>query len=193
MTPERDDGPSLQQYVETRFNLLTESLKDLAAAQSSALGSAIEALKAAHTAADIRYQQRFDAQKEALMAALEATKEAAEAAQTAASAAVAKAEAAGDKRYESLNELRQVVNDVVGTMLPKAEAASRFEGIAEKFDAVNKTISMLENRFNLREGETSGNRRTRDDTKSYLSIIITVVLLLLAVLTFIYARFGIRG
>lgn len=191
MTPIQSDsdGPSLQQYVETRFNLLTESLKDLAASQSGALGSAIEALKAALVAADLRYQQRFEAQSEALTAALQTAKEAVQTAQANADRAVAKAEMAADKRFEALNELRQVVNDVMTLMMPKAEATTRFDAVGEKIDALAKRIDEVNNRFNLMAGEDTGNRRMKDDTKNYFAIVIAIVVALLALATF-YMRFG---
>lgn len=196
-----DDGPSLQTYVETRFNLLTESLKDLAASQASALGSAIEAAKASQAAADLRYEQRFIAQGDALSAAflsqqvamktaLEAAKEAVQAAQANADRAVSKSEAAADKRFESLNELRQTVNDVMALMMPKAEATNRFDAVGEKLDAINKRIDEVANRFNLMAGEHKGDRRTKDDVRSYVAVGVSILFLLLALATFIYARFN---
>lgn len=185
-----NDGPTLQTYVETRFNLLTESLKDLAQAQAGALGAAIEALKGSLSAADLRYQQRFEAQSDALTAALQAAKEAVQAAQAGADRAVAKAEGAADKRFESLNELRQLVNDVVALMMPKSEATNRFDAISEKLEAMTKRIDEVNNRFNLMAGETSGNRRTKDDTRLYVGVGVSILFLLLAFASFIYARFG---
>lgn len=189
MAASRDDGPSLQTYVETRFNLLTRAIEDSSAAQGSALGSSIEAMKQALAAADLRYQQRFDAQADALAAAflsqqtamktaLESAKEAVNAALAAADRAVLKAELAADKRFEALNELRQMLNDMLTSLMPRKETEERFVAMTEKIDATNARIGALENRANTAAGETSGNRRTKDDTKGLIAVGISVVSLL---------------
>lgn len=190
MTPPDDGLERFRTYVETRFNLLIESIKDASASQAGALGAAIEALKAALAAADLRYEQRFNAQTEALSAAFLNQQLAMKTALEAAKEAVLKAELAADKRFESLNELRQMVNDVVGTMMPKAEAHNRFEAISEKLDAINKRIDELNNRFERVSGISDGNRRTKDDTRLYIGLAATLVLLGLGIATFIYARFN---
>ena len=73
-------GPSLETYVETRFNLLTTAVEgklrahDMALlafvdAQKTALEAAKAVAQAAFIAQDLRYQQRFEAQSDALAAA----------------------------------------------------------------------------------------------------------------------------
>lgn len=198
MTP-TPDGPSLATYVETRFNLLTEAIKDASASQASALGSSIEAMKQALAAADLRYQQRFDAQADALAAAfmsqqvamktaLEAAKEAVNAALAAADRAGLKSETAADKRFEALNELRQMLNDMITSLMPRKETEERFVAITEKIDTTNARIGSLENRANMIAGETTGDRRSKDNTKAIISVGISIVLMLLALIGFIWSK-----
>lgn len=193
------DSPSLSTYLETRLNLLTEQIKDSAAAQASALGSSIEAMKQALTAADLRYQQRFAAQGEALQAAflsqqvamktaLEAAKEAVNAALAAADRAVLKAELAADKRFEALNELRQMLNDTMKILMTRTEVHQMVGAVAEKGEALSKRVDGIEGRLNLQAGEASGNRRTKDDTRAYVAVGISLVLVALAIATFFIAR-----
>jgi hypothetical protein len=205
-----NDGPSLETYIETRFNLLSKAVEDSAASQASALGASIEAAKsalaavnaaaaAALAAADIRYQQRFEAQSDALQAAflsqqtamktaLDAAKEAVNAALAAADRAVLKAELAADKRFEALNELRQMLNDTLVKLLPRTEATQQFNALDEKIQAANHRVDLVEGRSNIAAGETTGNRRMKDDTRLYLGLGISVVLVLIAIASFIFAR-----
>jgi hypothetical protein len=193
------DGPKLETYIETRFNLLQEALKESAAAQTSALGASIEAVKQAFAAADLRYQQRFDAQADALAAAflsqqtamktaLESAKEAVNAALAAADRAVLKAELAADKRFEALNELRQMLNDTLKILMTRAEVTQLVASAVEKIDLSSKRLDAVDARLNLLAGETSGNRRTKDDTKAYIAIGISVLLAILTIATFVIAR-----
>ena len=94
--PSSQDGPSLDQYLETRLNLITEQIKE------------------SNAASDKRYEQRFEAsqkaldlgfagQKAAVDAAFAAQKEAINAALAAADRAVSKAELATEKRFECVS------------------------------------------------------------------------------------------
>jgi len=212
MPPSEANGPTLSQYLETRFNLLTESLKDKLNAQDIALLSSSEAAKAAVLAAkaaaeaasqasDLRYQQRFEAQSDALSAAflsqqtamqtaLKTAQEAVQAALAAADRAVSKAELAADKRFEALNELRQMLNTMVASLLTRSEADTRFGSMTEKIDATSKRIDSLDARLNTSAGEILGHQKTRDDTKSYIAIGISIVLALLTIAGFVIARMG---
>lgn len=197
MTPQ--DGPSLETYIETRFNLLSESIRETGRAQAVALEAAVQALTSANAAADLRYQQRFDAQADALAAAflsqqvamktaLEAAKEAVNAALAAADRAVLKAELAADKRFEALNELRQMLNDTLVKLLPRTEAAQEFKSVSDKIDLVNRRADKLEERANVGDGQLTGGRRTLDNTRLYIGLAISIVIVVIAVATFILAR-----
>lgn len=112
--PKPPDGPSLETYVETRFNLLTKAMNE------------------AFEAADMRYQQRFDAQSDALRAALLVVKE-----------AVVKAESATEKRFESVNEFRQTLTDQASTFMPRKESEALYRSITDKLDAIEKAQDRL--------------------------------------------------
>lgn len=199
-------GPSLATYVETRFNLLTESMREKLAAQDAALLAAGEAAKAALLAAkaaaeaasqasDLRYQQRFEAQSDALSAAFLSqqtamqtafvvAEKAVQAALAAADRAVSKAELAADKRFEALNELRQMLTDMVGNLVPRGEATQRFDAIGEKIEAASKRIDELTGRINTAAGEVSGGRRTQDTARALWAAGVGIVLALLAIIGF---------
>ena len=188
-------GPSLETYVETRFNLLVESIKDKTAAQDDAFRAfaeaartAAEALRAAYDASqvatDLRYQQRFEAQSDALAAAflsqqtamqtaLQAAKEAVQAALAAADRAVAKAETAADKRFEALNELRQMLNDMVATLMTRVEALNRFEAIGLRIDAT-------EGRLNRMDGGKVATAASSDSSRANIGVIVAVIASLIA-------------
>lgn len=98
---------------------------------------------------DNRYEQRFSAQQTALKDALSAAEKAVAAALMAADRAVAKAEAAAERRFESVNEFRQTLSDQTNTLLPRAEADSRFQNIIDKVESLSKSIDR-------REGQSRG-------------------------------------
>lgn len=113
---------------------------------------------------DERYSQRFQAQQEALNAALEAAtqrsdtqllanKEQVANALSAAKEAVAKAEVAVEKRFESVNEFRQSLDDLSRLQMPRAEAEALFRTLDEKVAGI------------IRAQDTTRDQGTgRDDT-----------------------------
>lgn len=94
---------------------------------------------------DLRYQQRFDAQGQALAAALLAAEKAVQTALIAAEKAVAKAETATEKRFESVNEFRQTLADQT------AGFPSRVE-----LEALAARVAELAARTDRSEGRTRG-------------------------------------
>jgi hypothetical protein len=92
-----------------------------------------------------RYQQRFDAQNQALTAALLASDKAVQTAMSAAEKAVAKAEIATDKRFESVNEFRATLSDQT------AEFARRLE-----LQALAERVTDLATRMDKTEGKSTG-------------------------------------
>ena len=202
-----EPGPTLSTYIETRFNLLTESVKDKLEAQDQALLASGEAARAAVLAAkaaaeaasqasDLRYQQRFEAQSDALSAAFLSqqtamqtafvvAEKAVQAALAAADRAVSKAELAADKRFEALNELRQMLTEMVGNLVPKSEAEQRFNGLGEKIDSNAKRIDEINGRLNVIAGEASGGRRNRDDSRATWAWAISAILFVIALFGFL--------
>lgn len=95
---------------------------------------------------DLRYSQRFQAQSEALSAAFSAQQNAVNAALSAADRAVSKAELASEKRFESVNEFRQSLNDQSRLLMPRAEAEERLRSLKELIDRVSDHIRDLDGR-----------------------------------------------
>jgi hypothetical protein len=87
---------------------------------------------------DRRDQQRFDAQTQAITAALQAAKE-----------AVDKAEMATERRFESVNEFRGQLADLVARLLPRSEYESAHRSLTEK-------ISDLSTRLDKSEARSAG-------------------------------------
>jgi hypothetical protein len=87
---------------------------------------------------DIRFQQRFEAQTQAINAALLSTKE-----------AVVKAETATERRFENVNEFRQTLSDQATQFVTRTE-----------FDAVRvageERIRDLTTRLDKAEGKSGG-------------------------------------
>ena len=92
--------------------------------------------------ADLRamLDERYQTQTKALDAAFKAAEQAVQTALVSAEKAVVKAEAATDKRFESVNEFRQQLNDQAVTFMPRAEAEARLLALAEKFDVVTSRL-----------------------------------------------------
>lgn len=88
---------------------------------------------------DLRDQQRFDAQQQALTAALLAADTAVRAAQAAAEKAVAKAEAATEKRFESVNEFRQSLSDQTASFPSRVELQALADRVADLATRMDRT------------------------------------------------------
>jgi len=108
--------------------------------------------------------QRFNDQDKAVQAALLAAKE-----------AVLKAETASEKRFESVNEFRGQLADQTATLIPRAEADTRFNALAEK-------ISDLTDRVNKTDGAKTGSDLTWGKIVTLVSVVgaILAIVVLLA-------------
>jgi hypothetical protein len=89
---------------------------------------------------DLRDQQRYDSQVKALEAALTAQQEAVRAAMAAAERAGEKVEIASEKRFDQVNEFRQLVQDIIASLMPRAEAEQRLTGLAEKVEELKLAV-----------------------------------------------------
>lgn len=99
-------------------------------------------MQAVIEANDQRYSQRFEAQSVAMSAALAAAKE-----------AVIKAENASEKRFESVNEFRALVDGMIRTLMPRAEAEKSFESVTEKIESLNRNTNDKVEALNKATGE----------------------------------------
>jgi len=114
-------------------NWTTETLRqhvvDQLAARDREFASAIEALHRELQERDLRYQQRYDAQTQALEAARLAAAKANEVALSAAEKAVDKAETAAGKRFESVNEFRAQLSDQAQTFILTQHSDERIKAL----------------------------------------------------------------
>lgn len=72
--------------------------------------------------------------------AMTASAKAIEAAMLSSEKAVLKAESATDTRFNSVNEFRQSLNDVIVRLIPRAEAEERFKALTDKVEAASKAM-----------------------------------------------------
>jgi hypothetical protein len=183
MTGHTNDGPSLEQYLETRLNLLTKSVEEKLEAQN------------------LRYQQRFEAQSDALTAAflaqqtamqtaLISAEKAVQAALAAADRAVAKAETTSDKRFDGVNEFRGQLADQQRTFIPRAEVDILVRGLTEKVDSLNASlggrISAIDKQLSERRAESAGVKGGYGYAVGIIGLVVTV----LAILAWLATRFG---
>lgn len=87
---------------------------------------------------DRRYEQRFKDSQVAVDAALNAAKE-----------AVQKAEAASEKRFEGVNELRAMATDQQRTFMPRSEAENLLKAMDTQIDELKRA---RDNRESIRTG-----------------------------------------
>jgi hypothetical protein len=112
---------------------LTEGLKEVPVSRLE-----FEAFKELMNERDKRYEQRADSTDERTSLAL-----------TASEKAVAKAETATEKRFDAVNEFRGQLKDQAATLMPRAEADS-------KFLSMTKEIEELKKSANTAQGRSSG-------------------------------------
>lgn len=98
---------------------------------------------------DLRDEQRFMAQSEAVAAAFGAAKE-----------AVTKAEVSVKERLATMNELRDVVQAVLAQQMPRAEAEERIAAVRAEMDrrlnAQSEEVDALKLTMTQREGRGAG-------------------------------------
>jgi vacuolar-type H+-ATPase subunit E/Vma4 len=87
------------------------------------------------TERDRRYEQQFEAIREATAAALASAKE-----------AVAKAESANERRFESVNEFRAQLNDMIASLISKDVAEARFKALETMVRDVNDRLNRMKGR-----------------------------------------------
>ncbi len=93
--------------------------------------------------ADRRYEQRFQAQQEALQVGFTAQEKAVSAALQSADRAVNKAELAAEKRFEAGNEFRESLSDQSKTLLPRAEYQVQHTALAERLTRLETMLATM--------------------------------------------------
>lgn len=132
-------GPTLETYVETRLNLLIEQLKAI----ENRLDEKIKE-------ADIRYEQRFRAQMEA----------------------ISKSDIASEKRFEGVNEFRKALTDQTQTFVPRVESNQRTDALEVR---LNKVEAIGEVRAAKVIGAEENRAGSKSDVKDWISIIMMLV------------------
>jgi hypothetical protein len=107
-------------------NLTLETLQLLIEANDRRLNDLI-------TERDLRYEQRYEASRDALQASLGSAKE-----------AIAKAEAAYEKRFDTNNEWKQTFSELSSKMVTRTEYSSGHEAVKDKINEVSGRIKVIE-------------------------------------------------
>jgi len=150
------DGPSLEQYVETRFNLL---IVDQGKMEQS-LRESIKALREAREGRDKYVEAKFDHQEEITRLIKEA-----------ADAATTKAEQAQHAHNVASNEWRQTVQDFKDATTTRTE----FDRLAADFAAYKLEIAQTVAARQLREtGRQEGTQENRRESRASAGMIISI-------------------
>lgn len=120
-------------------------------------GLVLKHILAVLEANDQRYQERFAAQEKAVKDALAAQEKAVNAALAASEKAVLVAENNAEKWRSNANEWRAAMTDREKTFATKSE------------------FMLLKERLDRADGEKHGTRETKDDNKSMMAMIISVI------------------
>ncbi len=166
MTERANDGPSLQQYVETRFNLLDVSVTKL----EHSLAERFAAIEQARALALRFVEERFRHHEQLSTQAQENAKR-----------AVDKAEAAQSAHNTAANEWRGTLNDFKATLVSREE----FQRLDRDFSAYRLEVSRL---IASQTGASSAVRETKDDSSRWIGLVVGVGGVLIALATLLLHR-----
>lgn len=146
------DGPSLQQYVETRFNLLIEAMGKM----DQALRERIDANSRLREALEHSVAERFTHSQQTNALIAESSKR-----------AIDKAEGAQHAHNIASNEWRSTLNDFKNTLVGKGE----FEQLRSDFAAYRLEQSRLNS---LQAGAQAAQKETKEDNKALWALVISI-------------------
>jgi hypothetical protein len=161
--------------IDTEILAFKEHLKELMAAHDKRYEQRYEAQQKALDAA-------FTAQKDAVNTAMVAQKEAGSNALAAQDRAVAKAETAAEKRFEGADKARLEQAEQQRTLMPRAEAESRFAMLSEK-------VGVLEGFRTESLSKGSGTKEGYGMAIGSVALILTILSILAAIVMFV-SRLG---
>jgi hypothetical protein len=122
------------------------------------------------TALKVMLDERYATQTKALDAAFKAAEQAVAVALANAEKATVKAEMAADKRFDAVNEFRQVLTDQTATFLPRTEYEASHSALSERVTASVERMGNLELRLTGRldrgDGITAGTTATVTDRRA---------------------------
>ena len=131
---------------ETEKNISGWTVDTLKDYLTTLIAEAEKRLASQDAASELRNEQRFTAQQQAIKDALISQKEAVAAALVAAEKAVLVAETNAEKWRASANEWRGAMNDRERNLMPRIEAEKADASNAEKIDALGARIDKAEGR-----------------------------------------------
>lgn len=123
---------------------------------------------------DVRYNERQTASNKAIEAAL-----------LSAAAAVNKAEVATESRFQSVNEFRKLVNDLLAdqkeTMMPRKEVELLFASAKGQNDKLSEQMRELSDKVSVLTNKITGEKIGRVDTWKDMAVVISLVVSVMAV------------
>ena len=180
MTGETETNTSGWTVATSRTDLISK-IEAQAAATKAQFASLVTLLDERYQTQTKAVDAAFIAQQTAMRTALEAAEKAVQTALLSAKEAVVKAEVAADKRFESTNELRGQLNDMVAQLMNRNEADAKFQAMSDR-------VTKLESRSDTNRGRDQGAAEqvvTRRLETSQLVAIVGVVVAIISVAAFI--------
>lgn len=113
-------------------------------------------------------QAKFDAISLSMSTALAAAREADD-----------KASTANERRFDSVNEFRGQLNDVMSMMMPRAEADARFVALSEKLDAMQRTVDRSTSGYDATRSTTHQNWGYFIGAAGVMFSIVTIIVMVL--------------
>jgi hypothetical protein len=173
----------LSSYVDTRFKIVADAITEKLLARDQALAAAliqitdklstaVTALRETATASDLRYQERFVAQQEAMVSLLTAQKTATELAMSVSERALAAAEK-GVQRMADAVDARVVEQG--------KHAEDRERSLSSRIKEQETRMDAVEARVNLSSGETQGGVNRGTAQRNGIAIGVSVLALLSSV------------
>lgn len=130
----------------------------------------------------VMLDERYQTQMKALDAALTAQQKALDTAQTSAEKAVLKAEAASEKRFEAVNEFRQVLTDQTATFMSRDEVGVRLDAMAASIERNSNRINEIQLEFTSRLDRQQGSQEGVHASRVSRRLDVTTIFQVLATL-----------
>lgn len=103
--------------------------------------------------------------------------------------AIEKAETAHEKRLDSVNEFRGQLADQTATLMPRIEAETRINQLAELMTLLDNRLTAdiagIHARLNITDGQRLGSKDTTTSLYAFIGAIATLIVVAIAVVGFI--------
>jgi hypothetical protein len=127
---------------------------------------------------DRRYEERFSSITTQTNSALQSSKE-----------AVTKAENATEKRFDTVNEFRGTLSDQAASLLPRAEASTKFQAYDDRLGEMKDAIDKLRDNQNTSSGKEIAGDRSRAQSDWGIGLVVAIGVALLSAVISIVALF----